>query len=102
MADHSKFREQNVQLLGISANHQFSQKTMADSLKLPYPLLSDFPDLKVIRSYGALHPSGIFAERAFFLIDQEGIVRGKWSGEPYDVFPTEPILEAVRELAKKP
>ena len=48
MADHSKFRELNVQLLGISANHQFSQKTMADSLKLPYPLLSDFPDLKAI------------------------------------------------------
>jgi peroxiredoxin Q/BCP len=102
MADHSKFRELNVQLLGVSANHQFSQKTMADSLKLPYPLLSDFPDLKAIRSYGVLHPSGIFAERAFFLIDKEGIVRGKWGGEPYDVFPTEPILEAARELAKKP
>ncbi len=102
MADHSKFRELNVQLLGISANHQFSQTTMADSLKLPYPLLSDFPDLKAIRSYGVLHPSGIFAERAFFLIDKEGIVRGKWDGEPYDVFPTGPILEAARDLAAKP
>jgi peroxiredoxin len=102
MADHSKFRELNVQLLGISANHQFSQKTMADSLKLPYPLLSDFPELKAIRSYGVLHPSGVFAERAFFLINKAGIVRGKWHGEPYDVFPTEPILEAAQELAAKP
>jgi peroxiredoxin len=102
MADYGKFRDLNVQLLGISANHQFSQKTMADSFKLMYPLLSDFPDLKAIRSYGVLHPSGVFAERAFFLIDREGIVRGKWQGEPYDVFPTEPILEAARELAKKP
>ena len=102
MADHGKFRELNVQLLGISANHQFSQKTMADSLKLPYPLLSDFPELKAIRSYGVLHPSGVFAERAFFLIDKEGIVRGKWDGEPYDVFPTEPILKAAQELAGKP
>jgi peroxiredoxin len=98
MADHSKFRELNIQLLGISANHQFSQKTMADSLKLPYPLLSDFPDLKAIRSYGVLHPSRVFAERAFFLIDTEGIVRGKWYGEPYDVFPTEPLLEVARQL----
>ena len=40
-----------MQLLGISANNPFSQKTFADSLKLPYPLLSDFPDLQVIRSY---------------------------------------------------
>jgi alkyl hydroperoxide reductase subunit AhpC len=55
-----------------------------------YPLLSDFPDLKAIRSYGVLHSSGIFAERAFFLIDKEGIVRGKGHGEPYDIFPTEP------------
>jgi peroxiredoxin Q/BCP len=102
MADYSKFRDLNVQLLGISANHQFSQKTMADSFKLMYPLLSDFPDLKAIRSYGVLHSSGIFAERAFFLIDKEGIIRGKWHGEPYDIFPTEPILEAARELAKKP
>jgi len=102
MADYHKFRELNIQLLGISANHQFSQKTMADSFKLSYPLLSDFPDLKAIRSYAVLHPSGVFAERAFFLIDKEGIIRGKWHGEPYDVFPTEPLLEAARELAAKP
>jgi hypothetical protein len=44
----------------------------------------------------------VFAERAFFLIDTEGIVRGKWYGEPYDVFPTEPLLEAVRKVAGKP
>ena len=102
MADWSTFRALNVQLLGISANHQFSQKTLADSLKLPYPLLSDFPDLQATRSYGVLHPSGVFAERAFFLIDTEGIVQGKWYGEPYDVFPTEPLVEAVRAIAGKP
>ena len=102
MADWSTLRTLNVQLLGISANHQFSQKTLADSLKLPYPLLSDFPDLKATRNYGVLHPSGVFAERTFFLIDTEGIVRGKWYGEPYDVFPTEPLVEAVRAIAGKP
>jgi peroxiredoxin len=102
MADYSQFRALNVQLIGMSGTHQFSQKAMADSLKLPYLLLSDFPELKTIRSYGVLHPSGVFAERAFFLIDKEGVVRGKWYGEPYDVFPTEPILEAARALAAKP
>jgi peroxiredoxin len=66
-----------------------------------YPLLHAFLDLKAIRSYGALHSSRIFAERAFFLIDKEGIVCGKWHGEPHDIFPAEPILEAARELAKK-
>jgi hypothetical protein len=52
-----------------------------DSFKLSYPLLSDFPELKAI--------------------DKEGIIRGKWHGEPYDIFPIEPILEAARELAGK-
>ena len=80
MADYSKFDALNVQILGISSNLSFSQKTFADSLKLPYPLLSDFPDLKAIRSYGGLNTQWDMttAQRYFFLIDQQGIVRGKW------------------------
>ena len=73
-------------------------------LKLPYPLLSDFPELKAIRSYGVLHPSGVFAERAFFLIDKEGIVRQRWliKGGEEVVFPSDPLLKAVQEIAGKP
>jgi peroxiredoxin len=92
-----------VQILGISSNNPFSQKTFADSLKLPYPLLSDFPHLKTIQSYGGLNPDwqSTTAVRWFFLIDQQGIVRGKWQGTTRDVFASEPILKAARELAKK-
>ncbi len=103
MADYSKFEALNVQILGISANNPFSQKTFADSLKLPFPLLSDFPDLKVIRSYGGLNPqwAAMTAQRWFWLIDREGIVRGQWRGETSEVFPTEAILKAARGLAGK-
>lgn len=92
-----------MQILGISANNPFSQKTFADSLKLPYPLLSDFPHLKVIQSYGGLNPTwkSTTAVRSFFLIDRQGIVRGKWQGNTTDVFPTDPILKAARDLAAK-
>jgi len=78
-----------VQILGISANNPFSQKTFADSLQLPYPLLSDFPDLKAIRSYGGLSQEFALtiAQRHFFLVDLQGIVRGKWRGTSTDVFP---------------
>ena len=48
-----------MQILGISASNAFSQKTFADSLKLPYPLLSDAPDLKVANSFAI--PSGLFS-----------------------------------------
>lgn len=56
----------------------FSQQTFADSLKLPYPLLSDFPERKVIRSYGALNEKSMNANRSFFLIDPQGVIRQKW------------------------
>jgi peroxiredoxin len=95
-------------VLGISANRLFSQKAFADSLQLPHPLLSDYPDLKVIQSYDVLQhylaePSRLTARRAFFLIDQEGIVREKWLPEVQAaLFSSDPILEKVREIMGKP
>lgn len=95
----------NVQILGISSANPFSQKTFADSLNLPYPLLSDFPGLKVIRSYGVVRPGregGVGgALRHFFLVDTQGVVRGKWPGEDLEVFPSEQILKAARALQGK-
>ena len=108
-ADYSKFQALNVQILGISTNHPFSQKTFAESLQLPFPLLSDFPDLKVTRQYGGLSLNATLsqvgiAERAFFLIDTKGVVRQRWvlKGGEDIVFPTEPLLQAVQEIAGKP
>ena len=90
-----------MQILGISASNAFSQKTFADSLKLPYPLLNDFPNLQVIRSYGVLHSTQVMARRAFFLVDQQGIVRGKWLVENKEIFPSEEILKTAQVMAQK-
>jgi peroxiredoxin len=84
---------------------------------LPYPLLSDFPELRTIRQYGVLSAAGTGAagpvqgphhhgnaQRSFFLVDQQGILRHQWLlGEAGDatVFPSEPILKVVREIAGK-
>lgn len=62
----------------MSANTTFSQQTFAESLKLPYPLLSDFPDRTVIRAYGILNEKAMIANRTFFLIDRQGVIRKKW------------------------
>ena len=93
-------------MLGISVDSSFSQKTFADSLKLPYPLLSDFPDSTIIRRYGVLRPhpkdpKQLVAQRSFFLIDEQGIIRGKWLVKDGIVFPSEPILEVARSILKK-
>jgi peroxiredoxin (alkyl hydroperoxide reductase subunit C) len=101
-ADYSKFQDLNIQILAISSGNPFSQKALADSLKLPYPLLSDFPDLKVIKAYDRLSPSQMYAERAFFLVDKQGIIRGRWPARGDEVFSSKPILKVAQEIAGKP
>jgi peroxiredoxin len=106
-ADYSQFQELDVQILGLSANNVFSQRTFADSLELTHPLLSDYPDLKVSRAYGVLQhyvgdPDRLRSRRAFFLIDKAGIVQGRWL--PFKqaaLFDSAPILQRARELAEK-
>jgi hypothetical protein len=66
----------------------------------------------VIRAYGVVYGStgaqvdypglvGRQAGRAFFLVDKEGIVRGKWIGEDLAVFSSEVLLKAAQEVAQK-
>ncbi len=74
----------------------------ADSLQLPYPLLSDHPNLEVIRNYGVLASNGQYPRRSFFLIDPQGIIRGRWRGKGSEVFSDEPLLQAVEEMAGEP
>jgi peroxiredoxin len=111
-ADYSQFQALNIQNLGISVSNPFSQKALADSLQLPYPLLSDLY-LKVTQAYGVMYGTtgtkidypgleGRYAARVFFLVDKEGIVRGKWLGEDMAVFSTEVLLKAAQEIAGKP
>lgn len=92
-----------MQVLAISSDSTFAQKTQSDSLKLPYPLLSDRPP-QTIERYGVMAPDKVRALRAFFLIDQQGIVRKQWllglAGDDI-VFSSEPILKAIQDLQDK-
>ena len=92
-----------MQVLGLSANATFSQQTFAESLKLPFPLLSDFPDRKTIRAYGILNERSMTANRTFFLIDPQGIIRKKWVIEnpTTTVVYSDTVLTAIREVMGK-
>ena len=92
-----------VQILAVSANTTFSQQTFAESLKLPYPLLSDFPDRKVIRAYGILNERTMTAIRTFFLIDPRGVIRKKWIIENpgTTVVYSDSILKGIQEVIGK-
>jgi peroxiredoxin len=120
MVDFDAFKELDVEILGISVDDTFSQMTYADSLGLPFPLLSD-ADAKVTRLYAAeklvkagtdlspvmasgkgitLNKDRIIATQAFFLIDKQGILRGRWL-PGVEHMSSEKILKMVRHLRDK-
>ena len=102
-ADYKRFEALGIQNLAIGANLTFSQQTFAESLKLPFPLLSDFPDRKVIRSYGVLNEKWMTAHRSFFLIDPQGTIRKKWIIEngPTTVVYSDTLLRDIEEVLGK-
>lgn len=76
-----------------------SQKAFADNLKLNFPLLSDFPNLKTIQDFGVLIPERRLAQRAYFIVDKQGVVRYKKvlkQGE--DLVPNETLIQELKKL----
>jgi peroxiredoxin len=84
--------------VGVSANVRFSQQAFADYLKLNFPLVSDAPDLKTIDAYGVLIPERRLAQRSYFIVDKQGVIRYKKV-----MTPKEPLLsnDALLEEVKK-
>ena len=73
--DISELENLNAQVLGISVDSKYCHKQFAKELKLKFPLLSDF-GREVCKLYGTLREDG-FSNRAYFIIDQNGILRYK-------------------------
>jgi peroxiredoxin Q/BCP len=122
MVDFEAFKELDIEILGISVDDTFSQKTFADSLGLPFPILSD-ADATVTQLYAAakllkggtdLAPfmlpgkgvqvtqDRISASQAFFLIDKQGLIRGRWLPGDRNPIGSEEILAMARSLAGTP
>jgi peroxiredoxin Q/BCP len=102
-ADFHRFEALGIQNLAASANLSFSQQTFAETLQLPFPLLSDFPQRGTMRSYGALNEKTMVANRSFFLIDPQGVVRKKWMIENpvTTVVYSETMLRDIRAIVGK-
>ena len=84
--------------MGISANVRFSQQAFSDFLKLNFPLLSDAPDLKTIVAYSVLNAERRVAQRSYFIVDKQGVVRYRKV-----LAPMEPLLSneaLLQEVAK--
>ncbi|HTN53315.1 MAG TPA: peroxiredoxin [Anaeromyxobacter sp.] len=68
-------QEKGAQVIGISVDSVAKQKEFKEKYGLPYPLLSD-GDGKVAALYPGKMPVLGVANRANFVIDQQGIVTG--------------------------
>ncbi len=72
--DYAAFAEQGVAVLPISVDAVPSLKEYRAKYNMSVDLASDFKR-DVCRLYGTLHLERFFSNRAYFLIDKQGVVR---------------------------
>lgn len=74
--DYDRFAASGVRVLPISVDSVPTLKEFRSKHEITVDLLSDF-HREVSRAYGVLIPERFFSNRAYFLIDRDGVVR--WS-----------------------
>jgi peroxiredoxin len=72
--DYSAFVARGVTVLPISVDSTYSLVEYKKKHDMPVDLVSDF-HRDVSRKYGVLHPERFFSQRAYFLIDADGVIR---------------------------
>ncbi len=83
--------------VGINSDSIEVHQRFADEYRLPYALASDV-NKNVCRAYDTLWPFGIAVKRITYIIDKEGIVRGKVHNELSMTRHWEYVLRVLREL----
>lgn len=72
--DWSGFESRGVVVLPISVDSTYSLKEYKEKYQMKVDLLSDFKREVTIR-YGVLNEDRFFSNRAYFLLDRDGVVR---------------------------
>jgi peroxiredoxin len=96
-----EFDEAGVRVLGISRDSPWTHIAWAQALDLDFPLLSDW-NAEAVHGFGiAQQHRGMrdVAERAAFLIDTGGTVRGAWRYGTTELPDIDALLAAARALS---
>ncbi len=75
--DIAQFEGRDTVVLPISVDSTATLKEFKAKWQMPFDLLSDFKR-GVSRQYGVLNDEKFYANRAYVLIDKQGIVRWTW------------------------
>jgi len=100
----SEFEALDASVYGVSVDGPFAQQAFIEDNDLNFPMLSDF-DHEVIEAYDIVLESlvGIYgpvAERAVFVVDNDGEVAYRWVGEDPSYTPDmEEVRAAVEEAS---
>ena len=101
--DLPKYESLDTQVLGVSTDVLGAQQAFAEKLGLTYPLLSDF-SRDTVKKYGVMFddpqsPRFRMAQRAYFVIDKQGIIRYKQvMEEARHLLDSEEIFRAVQQV----
>ncbi|UCF18776.1 MAG: redoxin domain-containing protein [Gemmatimonadota bacterium] len=99
--DFATYKELGANILAASVDSPFSLKVLAEQLKLPFPLLSDF-NKETAAVYGALYDDlmglrGV-AKRSAFIIDTAGVIRYRWVTDDAGQLPR---FDEIKEVLKR-
>jgi glutaredoxin-dependent peroxiredoxin len=96
----AEFEQARVRSFGISRDSAWSHIAWAQALDLSFPLLSDWNG-EAVRAFGVEQSfrshEGV-AERASFLVDPDGTVRGAWRYGTAEVPDFDELLRAAQAL----
>ena len=97
-----EFRDRGAELVGISVDGAWCHQAYAKHNNLHFPLLADFePKGEVARLYGAYRTGEGVAERALFVLDENGVIAWSYCS-PIAVNPgADGILDALDRLNSK-
>lgn len=97
----SFFHKHNADVLGISVDGKWCHLAFVESIKLHFPLLSDFePKGAVAKLYDVYDDVGGESQRALYIIDENGMIRWNYLS-PVGINPgADGILEALEEMDK--
>ena len=95
--DYGRFQDANTVVLPISVDSIPTLKEFKAKERITVDLLSDF-NREVSRRYGTLLEDKFFSNRAYVLIDPNGIVRWAFFEEDYKI---RPLVEVVIDELKK-
>lgn len=97
-----EFEKYGAQLVGVSVDSAWCHAAFSKHNHLRYPLASDFePKGAVAKKYGAYRKKDGYAERAIFVLDEDGKIFWSYCS-PVAVNPgADGILEALENLSKR-